>query len=82
MEENKVIEVQNEETKEEIVVETKKTGILKKVGNGIKNNWKTIAVGAVALVAGIALGSRRSDDEDDIIDIEPAESEEATNTEE
>ena len=82
MEENKVIEVQNEETKEEIAVETKKTGILKKVGTGIKNNWKTIAVGAVALVAGIALGSRRSDDEDDIIDIEPAESEEATNTEE
>lgn len=82
MEENKVIEVQNEGTKEEIVVETKKTGILKKVGNGIKNNWKTIAVGAVALVVGIALGSRRSDDEDDIIDIEPAESEEATNTEE
>lgn len=82
MEENKGIEVQNEETKEEIVVETKKTGILKKVGNGIKNNWKTIAVGAVALVAGIALGSRRSGDEDDVIDIEPAESEEATNTEE
>lgn len=81
MEENKVIEVQNEEVKEEIEVKTEKTGILKKIGTGIKNNWKTVAVGAVALVAGIAIGSKKSNDEDDIIDLEPAESEE-TSTEE
>lgn len=64
MEENKIVEV-----KDEGVTEVKKESTvvkgLKKVGTGIKNNWKTIAVGAAALIGGIWIGSRRSGDNDD-----------------
>ena len=63
MEENKVVTV-NENEEEVSEVKESKKGFLAKVGTGIKNNWKTIAVGTGALMLGLFLGSRKSDDTD------------------
>ena len=65
MEENKVVEMNEvKETAMEEVQESKSKGILKKIGSGIKRNWKPIAIGAGAFVAGVILGSRKSGSED------------------
>lgn len=77
MEENKVVEV--EETTE-VVKESKAKKFIGTIGSGIKNNWKTFVVGAVALAAGIAIGSKKSDAEEgsETFEEEP-EIEEGTN---
>ena len=54
MEENKVVSTIDEG---EEIVEPKK-GVLSKVGSGLKKHWKTVAVGAGALLVGAWLGSR------------------------
>lgn len=59
MEENKIIEMETEE-----VIETKKNskivGGLRKIGTGIKKNWKPIVIGTVAFVAGTVIGSKKT----------------------
>lgn len=61
--EDKIIEMEDGK-----VVEAKKeskfiSGV-KKVGSVIRNNWKPIVVGGIALVIGYAAGSRNSDEAD------------------
>lgn len=72
MENEKNIEMQEEvtETVEEAteVKESKIKGIVGKVGSGFKKHWKTVAVGAGALVVGIVLGSKKSETEEDDAD--------------
>ena len=77
MEENKVVVMEQEEAE---VNGTEKKGILEKVGSGIKKHWKTIAVGAGALLIGVMLGSRKTDDE--VYEDSEEESEDTTETEE
>lgn len=66
MEENKVVEI--EETTTEVVKESKAKKFVGAIGSGIKNNWKTFAVGAIALAAGVAIGSKKSFADDDVIE--------------
>lgn len=65
MENNEIIEVRDAEITEEVKKESKVKGFVGKVGSGIKRNWKTIAVGAGALMVGVMLGSRKNHDEED-----------------
>lgn len=82
MEENKVIEMEDEEVTE-VKKESKIKTALGKVGSGFKKHWKTVAVGAGALAVGMFIGSKRSEiedygTEDDSDDIELAEIQEDT----
>ena len=82
MEENKVIEMEDEEVTE-VKKESKIKTALGKVGSGIKKHWKTVAVGAGALAVGMFIGSKRSEiedyeTEDDSDDIELTEIQEDT----
>ena len=78
MDEKNVV-VANTEEITEVKEDSKRSGILRKVGSGIKNNWKTIAVGAGALMLGIMLGKRSSDEEvyddsaDDLVEVDENE---------
>lgn len=81
MEENKVIEVENEEENTEVKKESKVKKAIGTVGSGIKKHWKTVAVGAGALVVGMMLGSRKSSDPDDTDDTEMVDFEEVTEDE-
>ena len=81
MEENKVIEVENEEEVTEVKKESKVKKVIGTVGSGIKKHWKTVAVGAGALVVGMVLGSRKSSDVEDSDDAEMVEFEEVTEDE-
>lgn len=79
MEDNKVIEMQKEETAVEVKKESKVKTIIGKVGSGVKRHWKTIAVGAGALAVGVVLGSKKSEPEDYEEISEEAESESMEN---
>lgn len=73
MEEKNTVEI--EETTTAVQKESKVKSVLGTIGSGIKRNWKTVAVGAGALIAGIVIGSRSASTEDTIEDFEAGDSE-------
>lgn len=59
MEDKKIVTVNTEEVAE-VSAESKKTGIIKKVGSGIKKNWKSVVAGVLGFGLGVALTKRNS----------------------
>jgi hypothetical protein len=69
MSEIKNVEVIAEETNE-VAVPEKKDGIVKKVGNWVKNNWRTVAAVVVGAGLGYAAGAHAAGKSEGCDDVE------------
>lgn len=74
MENKEIIEVETEV--QETVAEETKVSLPKRVWSGVKRNWKPIAIGTGAFIAGLMLGSRKG--HEDYEDEEDYESDDET----
>lgn len=80
MEDTKIVDMQ-EAAVEEVKKESKVISAIRKVGSGVKKNWKPIVVGAGAFLIGAMLASKKHDapevlDADFEEDTEPESSDE------
>lgn len=73
MEENKVVEMEANETEEVTEMkESKEKGFIEKIGSGVKRHWKPIAIGAGAFIVGCLVGSRKTEAGDCDMEDDPA----------